>query len=221
MAAQPTFVPTAEAAFIAGLTDRDMNRVVDERILPDVLVHTDDGRSFARLGAAFARIYFGTEQQFVAPFRREIIQILTSRLERRPNMRLAFDLAPTLLELDWHIDAPNVRIDVTAFIKEAMEQVRKVTRANALVQEDLDMMGGLPVFSGTRVPIEVVVASLEKGIDKQRIVAAYPFLTDERIEAARVYALVHPRRGRPRRISETQLGWKVKSSHEVRPAAKA
>ena len=29
------FIPSAEAAFIAGLTDRQMHRVVDERLLPD------------------------------------------------------------------------------------------------------------------------------------------------------------------------------------------
>ncbi len=221
MSAVPTFVPTSEAAFIAGLSDRDMNRVVDEHILPDVLVQSINGRSFARLGAAFACFYFNTEQQFVANLRREILRELTLRLEMRADKDLVFDLAPMPRDLDWCVEVPNARIDVTAFIRAALERVRKVERANCLVQEDPEVMGGLAVFSGTRVPIEIVIASLDRGIDKQRMVASYPFLTDEHIEAARVYTQIHPKRGRPRRISERHPNWKVKSSRVVRPAAKA
>jgi uncharacterized protein (DUF433 family) len=221
MTAVPTFVPTAEAAFIAGLTDRDMNRVVDEHILPDVLVQSKNGRSFARLGAAFAGFYFNTEQQFVANLRREILRKLTLRLELRADKHLVFDLAPMPRDLDWCVDVPNARIDVTAFIRAALERVRKVERANSLVQEDAEVMAGLAVFSGTRVPVEIVIASLDRGIDKQRIVASYPFLTDEHIEAARVYTRIHPKRGRPRRMSETHPNLKVKSSRVIRSAAKA
>jgi len=221
MTALPTFVPTAEAAFIAGLSDRDMNRVVDEHILPDVLVHSNNGRFFARLGAAFACFYFNTEQQFVANLRREILRKLTLRLELRADKDLVFDLAPMPRNLDWCVDVPNARIDVTAFILEALERVRKVERANSLVQEDPEVMGGLPVFSGTRVPLDIVIASLDQGIDKRRMAASYPFLTDEHIEAARVYTKVHPKRGRPRRMSETNPNWKVKSSRVARSTAKA
>ena len=38
MASCPLLVSTAEAAFIAGLTERQMNRVVDEHLVPDGLV---------------------------------------------------------------------------------------------------------------------------------------------------------------------------------------
>src|SRR5690606_16720919 len=58
------FVPTAEAAFIAGITDRDINRAVDEHILPDSLISLDNGRRFARLGAALAGFYFGSDDVY-------------------------------------------------------------------------------------------------------------------------------------------------------------
>ncbi len=52
-------IPTAEAAFIAGLSDRDMNRVADEHLMPDVLFEKNGGvRRFTRLSAAFAKFYF-------------------------------------------------------------------------------------------------------------------------------------------------------------------
>jgi hypothetical protein len=67
----------------------------------------------------------------------------------------------------WRPDLGRNRI--TAFIRAALERVRKVERANSLVQEDAEVMGGLVVFSGTRVPVEIVIASLDRGIDNQRI----------------------------------------------------
>lgn len=220
MTAISAFVPTAEAAFLAGLSDRDMNRVVDEHILPDVLVSSGNGRSFARIGAAFACFYFGTEQTLVANRRRQILQDLTERLSKRADHDRIFALIDVPAGLDWHIDVPDARVDISRFILGAQERVRQVARANSFVQRHPEVMGGQEVFSGTRVPIEIVLASLSEGIDKQRVLKSYPFLTDEHIEAARVYTKVHPKRGRPRRLSEANPSWQVKSSRVVRPAAK-
>ena len=87
------FVPTSEAAYIAGISDRDMNRVMDEHILPDVLFQGESGRSFARLGAAFASFYFETENIFSAQFRRNIVSELTTRVESRSDKDDVFSLS--------------------------------------------------------------------------------------------------------------------------------
>lgn len=213
-----TFVPTAEAAFIAGLTDRDMNRVIDEHIVPDALVRVDKGRVFVRLAAAFARFYFGTEDQFVAGLRRKILSDLTHRLEQRADRVVVFDLLHMPKGIDWRVSVPFAQIDVTSFIQEALERARQVERAHALVHVDPELMGGVPVFCGTRVVIDVVTASLERGVGQARLSASYPFLTDEHIAAARIYAKVHPRRGRPKRLADVHPNWTVKSSRVVRPA---
>ncbi len=55
------FVPTSEAAFIADVSDRDMNRAVDEHILLEPLIRSGNGRRFAPLGAALASFYFTSE----------------------------------------------------------------------------------------------------------------------------------------------------------------
>ena len=72
----------------------------------------------------------------------------------------------------------------------------------SLVSTDPDVMGGAPVFAGTRVPVDVVLSSLAEGIELQRLKNSYPFLTDAHIMAAKAYEAVRPRRGRPRRLSE-------------------
>ena len=37
----PLFIPTAQAAFIAGLTDRQMNRIVDEHLVPEPSLNSE------------------------------------------------------------------------------------------------------------------------------------------------------------------------------------
>lgn len=58
----------------------------------------------------------------------------------------------------------------------------------AAVVEDAQVMGGLPVFRGTRVPIANVLASLEAGFNLDQLREAYPFLTPELVNAARNYS---------------------------------
>ena len=66
MTTSTAFVPAAEAAFIAGLTDKQIQRAMDDDILPDLLVQQDNGRRFAKLGSAFAKFYYEFERTLTA-----------------------------------------------------------------------------------------------------------------------------------------------------------
>lgn len=57
----------------------------------------------------------------------------------------------------------------------------------AKVVVDPEVMGGRPCFAGTRVPADIVMASVDKGIEWSRLVASYPFLTEAHVAAARAY----------------------------------
>jgi len=94
----------------------------------------------------------------------------------------------------------------------------KVDWALRAVSVDERVMGGLPVFRGTRVPIDFVLASVEEGIDFDRLKNSYPFLTTKLIEAAMIYAQILPRRAPPRRVDDVPPGWTLISSKIVRPA---
>lgn len=213
-----TFVPTAEAAFIAGLSDRDMNRVLDEHLVPDDLVQTDKNvRLFSRLSAAFARFYFDAEPFYAASLRKLVLVELATRVHKSAKREVLLSLKRSN-DMDWLVVIPFGRVDVSTFVADAAGRARQVEHAHDLIKTDPGVMGGVPVFAGTRVPIEIVTSSLEKGVDAKRLQKAYAFLTDEHVEAARVYAKVHPRRGRPRLVSEANPGWPVKSRTVVRPA---
>jgi uncharacterized protein (DUF433 family) len=199
-----------------------MNRLIDEHILPDVLVRSGEERRFTRLAAAFARFYFGTEDKFVADFRRQILTVLTSRVTMGADRHRILALNLSLpVDFDWSIDVDHhVHIDVERFVRAAVARVRDLERANAAITSDPKILRGTPVFAGTRVPIDVVTSSLERGMDRSRVVDAYPFLTDELIEAAMTYAKSHPRRGRPAQAATSAPGWRTKSVKVVRTATR-
>lgn len=200
------FIPTAEAAFIAGLTDRQMNRVVDEHLVPAPLFEQrGNSRLFTRLGAAFANFYFSTEDLLLAGARRQVLNELSARIDRLP----AKDQVLTLTRLDtvsWKVERQHVEVDVLPFLQQTLSRAKDVDQAVSLVCTDPQVMCGEPVFAGTRAPVSTVLSSLAAGIALDRLKASYPFLTDAHIEAAKVYEAVHPRRGRPRRLGDINPG---------------
>lgn len=215
------FISTAEAAFVGRLTDRQINRVVDEHLVPSwLLSQTGTSRSFARLTAAFARFYIDMENTLAASARRHVVDTLCKRVsdlefdQRQVVLRLA-DLPQNL---DWSVTMPNVVVDIAPFVADAYARAKEIDLADSLIANDPETMSGAPCFSGTRVPIDVVLASLDEGVSMERLKASYPFLTDAHVEAARTYAAVHPRRGRPRKLIEHNPSLRVRSTKIVRPA---
>ena len=49
---------------------------------------------------------------------------------------------------------------------------------------DADIMDGLPVFAGTRVPVYIVLENIAEGIPPEEILKAYPTLGTEQIRAS-------------------------------------
>jgi uncharacterized protein (DUF433 family) len=200
--ASTLFIPTAEAAFIADLSDRQMNRVVDEHLVPAILFEQQGkSRGFTRLGAAFAKFYFATEDLLIAGARKQVLDELSDRINRLRTKDQVLMLT-RLDSMSWKVERKFVEVDVLPFLQQALYRAKEVDQADALVSTDPDIMGGVPVFAGTRVPISTVLSSLASGIDLDRLKASYPFLTEAHIQSAEVYEAVHPRRGRPRRIAD-------------------
>lgn len=87
-----------------------------------------------------------------------------------------------------------------------------------LVMADDMIMGGTPVFAGTRVPIKMVLDLIDSGVDREELAASYPFLKDEHIAAAREYLKEHPTRQPTSRVPDS---WKLKSKRVVKRPTKA
>lgn len=59
---------------------------------------------------------------------------------------------------------------------------------NERIVQDPAIMAGKPVVRGTRIPVEVVLASLEREFDLGELFAAYPRLTIEDVKAVLAFA---------------------------------
>jgi uncharacterized protein (DUF433 family) len=68
-------------------------------------------------------------------------------------------------------------------------------KAHAMVVSDPEVMGGVPVIRGTRIPVRLVVEMRLQGASVEEILEGYPSLTRDRISLAELYARAHPRRG--------------------------
>jgi uncharacterized protein (DUF433 family) len=196
-------IPTAEAAFIAALSDRHMNRVVDEQLMPGELFDQQGSvRRFTRLSAAFAKFYFDDKNWLVASARRHVLDELTQRVGQLQTKDDIFALLSLPDRFNWKVTNFSVEVDMAPYVADVFSRVKDVSQADSLVTSSPDVMGGAAVFAGTRVPLDMVLGSIAAGVDMKRLKASYSFLTDAHIHAARVYDEVHPRRGRPRRLAD-------------------
>jgi uncharacterized protein (DUF433 family) len=69
-----------------------------------------------------------------------------------------------------------------------------------LVTTDPEILGGMPVIKGTRVLVYDLAASMKAGISRDRILAAYPAITDQHLDLAVAYAEANPLQRRARRL---------------------
>jgi uncharacterized protein (DUF433 family) len=194
------FVPSAEAAFIAGLTQQQINRMADEHLVPESLLAQENGaRRFARITAAFASFFFASDSLLIAAARKRILSELTARVTNSQSSEALLSLQGGMRrDIDWTFTDANagLKLDFSRFVIKAIDRASEVDAADALIEKKDGLMGGKPCFRGTRLPVEMVTASLDKGIPEERVMDEYS-LTKAQLNAARVYTQVHPRRGRP------------------------
>jgi uncharacterized protein (DUF433 family) len=66
------------------------------------------------------------------------------------------------------------------------------------IYSDPAIMGGEPVFRGTRVPVRAVAEMLEGGADTDELLEGYPSLNSKRLELARRWTKEHPPESKPK-----------------------
>ncbi|MCL2778103.1 MAG: DUF433 domain-containing protein [Polyangiaceae bacterium] len=66
---------------------------------------------------------------------------------------------------------------------------------------DESILGGEPVFPKSRLAVRHVGGMMINGADVAEVREDYPYLSDEDIEFAKLYAIAYPRLGRPREVA--------------------
>jgi uncharacterized protein (DUF433 family) len=84
------------------------------------------------------------------------------------------------------------------------------------IVSDPEILGGMPVIKGTRVLVYDLAASVQAGIPRDRILAAYPTIKEHHLDRAVAYAEANPLQGRTRGISPWTGATPVRSGQILR-----
>jgi uncharacterized protein (DUF433 family) len=95
-------------------------------------------------------------------------------------------------------------LKIGAIKKEVEEKLRRFTEWKRKLVADDAILGGELVFPKSRLAVRHIGAMLLRGAAPIDIHDDYPYLTDEDLEFARLFATAYPRVGRPRGSSDAR-----------------
>jgi uncharacterized protein (DUF433 family) len=182
---QKAYTP-AEASAIVKLPLKAVHKVIDGRLIR--LHRTRRGSQVQRLISAEQLVYLRLEAEGVR---------LLPMASRREVAR-AVELAP---EADV-VAVPGgsaLVIQVKNARRDVERELRRLHKVEQMVVSDSGIMGGTPVFRGTRIPVDLVATMSAQGTSVEEILEGYPALSREQVELAPLYVAAFPRRGRPTR----------------------
>jgi uncharacterized protein (DUF433 family) len=169
---------TTEAAALTGLDERTVRKDVEHGIL-----NAGSPPRFAEVALVYLRACASFTFHLNAQDRRRLYAVIADALERR----LAhLDLGP-----GWSLDVATIAADLRQRVAE-FEAWRET-----IVTRD-DILGGEPVFPGSRLAVRHIGEMLARGADPAEVREDYPYLSERDIEFARLFAVAYPRVGRPR-----------------------
>jgi uncharacterized protein (DUF433 family) len=172
-----------EAAVLTRLSVKAVNNAIDKKTIPAV---TGKRAGHAtRLLDLHALMSLTLERRladrFVPELRREVFEALATAPRNRVSLEGGF-----------------LTIDLREPRRELATSLRTLRRARDVVVSDPDIMGGDPVFRGTRVPVHLIATLVGQGSTETDLLEGYPRLTPEMVRLAPIYAAAYPLRGRPR-----------------------
>lgn len=183
MRAQETLFTPTEAAVVTRLPLKAVYNAIDRKTVP--------ATTGSRAGHATRLLDLGA--------------LVSLALERRLADRLVPELRREVFTAVANarrnvvsVEGGLLKIDLREPRRELAVSLRELRRARGLVATDPEVMGGDPVFRGTRIPVHVVASLQEQGATEAELLAGYPRLTPDMIRLAPIYAAAYPLRGRPR-----------------------
>ncbi|MGH7089753.1 MAG: DUF433 domain-containing protein, partial [Stellaceae bacterium] len=204
-----------EAAVIASVTVREVNRVIDEKILPERFYTLEGGRHIHVAACPLMGFYFHAAKVLTPEERALIIGRLSDRIGPEMTRRPIADWRKRSQPTDWTISDGFLTVSLWGFATGAEGRQAKLAEARKMVTDNPDILGGTPVIRGTRVPVHDIAASVAAGLSGERIRLAYPGLDDHAIELATIYAEATPPRGRPKRLAALASGARVVSKRRI------
>lgn len=183
--AEPALSPV-EAAFVTELPRKTIDQAIDRkevRPLP-ARIAGEPARALGYPELVYLRLRRDVGPTLSASARRALYVELRRLLPENPRLA-AVALGPVTVTLTEAVDAVRRRL-------------AQVIRAGRHVSIRPDVRAGEPVVRGTRVPVYVLADLADQGAPREELLEDYPAVSPQALDAALLYARLHPRRG-PRR----------------------
>jgi uncharacterized protein (DUF433 family) len=180
-----------EAAAIAGLPEAAVRREIERGVLRPLSRRRGRRRTFA----------FGPNSIVYLTLRRELTLDL-DRKDRASLYRIIADNAPDAG--GWVRDGARLRngpvtIDLSGPQRTVSQRLRDFEAGRKRVVSDPAVLGGEPVFSGTRLSVRHIGRLADRGTPVEEILADHPALGRGDVRFAAMFARMKPDPGRPRR----------------------
>jgi uncharacterized protein (DUF433 family) len=201
-----------EAGYVTHLPYAAINRMIDDRRVPkSLLAGGRRGRMLTIAGVVFAAIEKEAEGSFTGALREKLRERL-----RKDLRGLEPSGAATRNEVSVEFGGLRGVVKLDTVWKGIAERLQRIRRMHELIIEADDIQAGGPTFAGTRILVRPIATALKEGEAPEALLSAYPRLTGEMLEIAKLYDQMKPARGRPKVITR---GRKPKSVRQVsRPA---
>jgi uncharacterized protein (DUF433 family) len=176
----------AEAAAVSGVTVKSVHNAIDKKIVT----------AKPRRGVGARRVLTGDDL-----LRLKLWYGVGSTLSSERRLRLFEAIKATPQARTVKADDLLI-VDVAQARKQIDAKVLALEEAEAAIHRKKEVLGGEPVFKGTRVPVRTVAAMLAQGASEDEILEGYPALNLRKLELARVWTAAHPARGRPKKLED-------------------
>ena len=176
-----------EAAVVSGVELSIVNHAID-RALPARVVRRGKGKGVSAEACFYIAFYHLSADKLTADERRSAILDIDRRVEAQGDQR------PRWAALRRHciVQHEFLMLDFETFWTDAHARWGRYVAAREAVTTDPEVLGGMLVIAGTRVPVHDVAASVAAGLPVERIAKAYPSLDQDQIELAALYARANP-----------------------------
>jgi uncharacterized protein (DUF433 family) len=102
--------------------------------------------------------------------------------------------------------AVPLSMDLSAVSRELRYRYRLLQRPQGVVEHNPAICSGQPVFTGTRIPVAVVVEQLRAGVARIELEEDFPQLSRTALDYAEIQARMPKPPGRPRKALRLQRG---------------
>jgi uncharacterized protein (DUF433 family) len=174
-----TFTPT-EAAALTDLSEKQVRKEIEYRVI--------EAPSPPRLSFA-ALVYL------------RALKLMAMQLSVEDRTRISRRVLEAMgrsQEIDTVEVSEVLALRLGSLVRDLVERTQRFERWKGRLITAPDIMGGEPVFPGSRLTVRRVGGMLERGEDASAILEDYPHLTREDLEFARLHVRAYPRVGRPR-----------------------